>query len=139
MAFKIVDLWEAPKHKLSKDPNGPALRFPFVTMLLELKDLPIKEPKVWLWIPASTLDDVMTAAFISTYYLEYNYKVLMNKPLKTKQLNDVINQKTAQLLLHFMFKRYVLNFILGLSRKSIAPARSYTTLISRRTTKESGD
>jgi hypothetical protein len=57
LAFKIVDLWKAPKHKLSKDPNGLALQFPFVTMLLELKDLPIKKPKVWLWIPALTLDD----------------------------------------------------------------------------------
>jgi hypothetical protein len=41
---------------------------PFLEKLLQLNDLSIKEPKVWLWITADIWDDAAATAFIGTHF-----------------------------------------------------------------------
>ena len=118
LSFGIADFREAPKHKPSQDPLAPDPLFPFLTKLLELKDPPMSEPNVWLWITASPLDDATVSTFIETYFDDYVYEPSVYKPCKAERLNDVSNRQTASdVKLHFLFKRHVSNFIPGLVRK----------------------
>jgi hypothetical protein len=70
MSLGIADLWEVLKHKKSDNPKASAPLLCFLENLLELDDLSIKEPKVWLSIMAGMGDDARATAFIETHFID---------------------------------------------------------------------